>query len=125
MDETAVEHFNRTLETIPEPIAVLVDEMPELLDAYVEFRKIVMTDRDDGLDLPTKELLFVVLDVAFDNEPGAMNHLRAALKAGVTPTQLLEALLEVWIVGGIQTWGKSGHRVFRAALEHARAQGAS
>lgn len=118
--ETAAEHFARTLGTIPDPIAVLVDEIPELLDAYVDFRKIVMSNRDDGLDLATKELMFVVLDVAFDNEPGAMNHLEAALRAGVTPTQVLEALLQVWIVGGIQTWGKSGHRVFLAALAHAR-----
>jgi alkylhydroperoxidase/carboxymuconolactone decarboxylase family protein YurZ len=96
---------------------VLGDHAPEALAGYVQLRSYVISDHEAGLDLATKELLFVVLDVVYNNPPGALNHLDAAMAAGLQPQALLEALLQVLMVGGIQTWGKAGYQVFLAALE--------
>jgi alkylhydroperoxidase/carboxymuconolactone decarboxylase family protein YurZ len=115
-DETAIEHFQRTLGTVPEVISVLDENAPEFLEHYVKIRKSILADKPEGLDLATKELIYVLLDVVYDNESGAINHLRAALAAGLTPTALLDGLLQTLTVGGIQTWGKTGHRVYLQAL---------
>lgn len=120
MTETPTDHFQRTLGNTPPPIAALVEHAPDVLAGYVQVRSYVMSEHEGGLDLATKELLFVILDVVYDNEPGALNHLDAAMRAGLKPQALLEALLEVFMVGGIQTWGKSGHRVFLEAVKRAR-----
>lgn len=117
MSESPSEHFQRTVGNVPPPIATLVEHAPEFLDGYVRARTFIMDDAPDGLDLATKELVFVILDVVYDNEVGALNHLDAALRAGLSPRALLEALLQTFLVGGIATWGKSGHRVFDAAVE--------
>ena len=116
--ENAVDHFRRTLGNVPEPIAVLAAQAPEVLEAYVDFRSYVVADHEGGLDLATKELLFVILDVVYHNEPGALNHLRAGLRAGLTRQALLEALLQTFMVGGIHTWGTIGHRVLAEAVKH-------
>lgn len=115
--ETPLEHFQRTLGKVPEVIAVLAENAPEFLRGYVDLRSSIMADKPGGLDLATKELVFVLLDVVYDNESGALNHLGAALEAGLTPQALLDGLLQTLVVGGIQTWGKTGHRVFVEALK--------
>ena len=120
MSNDSIEHFQRTLGNVPTPIQALHDGAPDALSCYVGLRKAVLAQHDDGLDLAMKELLFVILDVVYDNESGAMNHLEAALKAGLTPRQLLDGLLQTMMVGGIQTWGKAGHRVYMHAVERAR-----
>jgi alkylhydroperoxidase/carboxymuconolactone decarboxylase family protein YurZ len=115
--ESAAQYFERVLDTVPLPIQVLESSAPEFLEGYIAARKSVLADREDGLDLATKELIFVLLDVVYDNEPGAMNHLDAALAAGMQPAALLDGLLLTLLVGGIQTWGKTGHRVYARANE--------
>ena len=117
MSEDPIEHFERSLGNVPAPIAAMREGAPDALEGYVQLRAAVLEDHEDGLDLAMKELMFVVLDVVYDNEPGAMNHLEAAVRAGLRPRQLLDALLQTMMVGGIQTWGKSGHRVYRRAVE--------
>lgn len=119
MAESTAEHFARTLGNVPPPIAVLAEHAPEFLEGYTRARRFLMADDPQGLDAATKELLFVILDVVYDNEEGALNHLDAGLRAGLRPRALLEALLQTFLVGGIATWGKSGHRVFAAAVERA------
>jgi alkylhydroperoxidase/carboxymuconolactone decarboxylase family protein YurZ len=115
--ESVNDHFMRTLGNVPAPIAVLRDNLPDYLEGYLAMRKALLADHDGGLDLAMKELIFVLLDVVYDNESGALNHLDAGLRAGLQPVAVLEALLQAMVVGGIATWGKSGHRVFAAALE--------
>jgi alkylhydroperoxidase/carboxymuconolactone decarboxylase family protein YurZ len=115
--ESAAQYYERVLDTVPPPIQALQSAAPEFLEGYIAARKAVLVDREGGLDLATKELVFVLLDVIYDNEPGAMNHLEAALAAGMKPAALLDALLLTLLVGGIQTWGKAGHRVYTQALE--------
>lgn len=125
MPEDPIQHFERSLGNIPAPIAALRDGAPDALAGYTQLRQAVLTDRPDGLDLAMKELFFVVLDVVYDNEAGALNHLEAGLRAGLRPQQLLDALLQTMMVGGIQTWGKSGHRVYQRAVERAAELAAS
>lgn len=115
-DETPVEHFQRTLGKVPEVIAVLDENAPDFLVHYVGMRKFLMGDKPNGLDVATKELIYVLLDVVYDNESGAINHLMAALDAGLQAPALLDGLLQTMTVGGIQTWGKTGHTVYLAAL---------
>lgn len=115
-NETATEHFQRTLGKVPEVIAALDENAPVFLEHYVKMRKMILADKPDGLDLSIKELIYVLLDVVYDNESGALNHLRAALNAGLHPTALLDGLLQTLTVGGIQTWGKTGHRVYLEAI---------
>ena len=117
----ATEHFQSTLGNVPPSIAVLAENAPDMLDGYVGIRRWVLGSREGGLDLATKELIFVLLDVVYDNEAGALNHLAAAQRAGLTTTALLDAMVEVFMVGGIQTWGKVGHKVYEAALANERA----
>jgi alkylhydroperoxidase/carboxymuconolactone decarboxylase family protein YurZ len=123
-NESPIEHFQRTLGKVPEVIAVLAEHAPEFLRGYVDLRQSIMADKPGGLDLATKELVFVLLDVVYDNESGALNHLDAALEAGLTRQALLDALLQTLVVGGIQTWGKTGHRVFVEALKRTGAAAA-
>jgi alkylhydroperoxidase/carboxymuconolactone decarboxylase family protein YurZ len=106
---------------VPEVIAVLDENAPDFLVHYVGMRKFLMRDKPNGLDVAMKELIYVLLDVVYDNESGAINHLMAALDAGLHPEALLDGLLQTMTVGGIQTWGKTGHKVYLAALaEHER-----
>jgi len=114
----ALEHFRQTLGNVPEPIAMLSVHAPEVLQAYVEFRSYVLGDNEGGLDRATKELLLVILDVVYHNETGALNHLRAGLRAGLTRQALLEALLLTFMVGGIHTWGTIGHRLVAEAVRY-------
>lgn len=111
------DHFIATLGNVPAAIQTLHDHAPEFLDGYVTSREAVMARAESGLDTAMKELMFVVLDVVYDNEAGALNHLDAGLRAGLHPRALLDALLQTMMVGGIQTWGKCGHRVYAAAVE--------
>lgn len=113
-----IQHFLDTLGNVPPPIATMEAVAPEALEGYVAMRKWIMREPPEGaLPLKFKELIFVLLDVVANNLPGAKNHLAAAMRAGLTSEELAEALIQVMMVHGIQTWGLSGHQV----MDHARA----
>jgi hypothetical protein len=42
---------------------------------------------------------------------------RAAIRAGLTIDELVEALIQVMMVNGISTWGKVGYKVVEFADE--------
>jgi alkylhydroperoxidase/carboxymuconolactone decarboxylase family protein YurZ len=114
-------HFMETLGNLPEPIRAMMEHCPEHFPGYLQFREGVYRDHAGGehLDLKTKELLYVVLDIVTGNLEGAINHGNAAHAAGMTSKQLAEACMQVMHVCGVTTWGKTGYKVVDhiAALE--------
>lgn len=114
-------HFMETLGNIPEPIRAMADYAPEALLGYTRTRHYIMRTPEDGaaLDIRTKELIYVLLDVVTGNLDGAKNHLGAAMKAGLTTAQLAEACMQVMAVCGITTWGQTGWKLcdYAAQLE--------
>lgn len=114
--ERAKKHFIDLLGELPGPIESLERHAPQALAGYMRTRDFIYRDVDEGgLDLKTKELIYVVLDTATGNLPGAKNHLGAAIKAGLTVPELAQALIQVMTVCGITTWGQTGYHV----LDHA------
>jgi alkylhydroperoxidase/carboxymuconolactone decarboxylase family protein YurZ len=107
-------HYMETLGNIPAPIAAMFDMDDGFGDAYSDLRELIYTERSDGLSTAMKELLMVTFDIVANNLDGALNHLAAARRAGLTDTQLREALLEVFLIFGVSSWGRVGHKVWEA-----------
>jgi alkylhydroperoxidase/carboxymuconolactone decarboxylase family protein YurZ len=111
-------HYEQQLGGVPKPIVGLRTHAPEFFAGMASARASVMDgELPDGLDRAMKELLFIVLDVAYDNLEGALVHVEAGLEAGLTLDALLEALVLTIYVGGLATWARSGQRIYEAALE--------
>jgi alkylhydroperoxidase/carboxymuconolactone decarboxylase family protein YurZ len=89
----------------------------ELFSSYRDFRSFFYRERDGGLDLPTKELLFITINAAISNLDGAMNHVESAREAGVTREQLTEALSLALLLGGAQSWVNVGVKVARTWMD--------
>jgi alkylhydroperoxidase/carboxymuconolactone decarboxylase family protein YurZ len=107
-----IEHYQETLGNVPPAIKAMSELDEDFFSAYTDIRIGIYKDRPDGLPLAIKELLLVLLDIAVDQGPGALNHLTAAKRAGLTKTQLQEALMEVFMVLGVSAWGKVGHTLW-------------
>jgi alkylhydroperoxidase/carboxymuconolactone decarboxylase family protein YurZ len=95
----------------------------ELFSSYRDFRSFFYKERDQGLDLPTKELLFITINAAICNLDGAMNHVETAREAGVTREQLTEALSLALLLGGAQSWVNVGVKVAQAWIDLDQANG--
>lgn len=122
--QQALDHFMGTLGNIPEPIRAMADYAPEALVGYTRTRKYLMRRPPEGaLDMRTKELVYVLLDVVTGNLSGAKNHLHAAMREGLTVPQLAEALMQTMAVCGITTWGQTGWRLcdYAAQIERGEA----
>lgn len=105
-------HYQETLGNIPDPIGTLFKHDPVSLEGYTMMRKRIMREPPDGaLPLKYNELIFVILDVVLDNLAGAKNHVKAAMRAGLTHDELVEALIQVMMVNGIASWGKVGYKI--------------
>ena len=93
--QDALDHFMGTLGNIPEPIRAMAEYAPDALVGYTHTRKYLMRRPPEGaLDMRTKELVYVLLDVVTGNLSGAKNHLHAAMREGLTVPQLAEALVK-------------------------------
>ena len=74
-------------------------------------------DQGGALDIKTKELILVLLDVLVGAVDGAKVHAGNALRQGLTLPELAEGLVQCILVGGITTWNRAGRQV----MEHAAA----
>lgn len=113
-------HFMETLGNIPEPIDVMMKQAPGLFAGYLTMREWILRENagpEEGLDLKTRELIYVLLDIVTGNEDGAKNHLNAAMKAGLTVPELMDGCMQVMHVCGVTAWGKTGHKVVSHAIE--------
>ena len=112
------DHFMETLGNLPEPIRAMADYAPEALVGYARTRQYIMKRPPEAaLDVRTKELVYVLLDVVTGNLDGAKNHLGAAMREGLTTAQLAEACMQVMAVCGITTWGQTGWKLCDYAAE--------
>lgn len=113
------ESFLATSGRLSPSIALLAEAAPATFGGYGLMRAGVMRDTAEGaaLDLRTKELVFVLLDVLVLNEAGAIAHVENAMRLGLTVPELAEGLTQVLMVGGITTWNRAGAAVMRRAME--------
>lgn len=114
MAEDAAAHFRATTGDIPESAALLRRHAPELFEHYVAQRALAYRPPPEGhLDLASKELVFIVLDVVAGHVEGARAHAAAGLAAGLTSGQIMEALGIAILVHGHHVWAGAGAAVMR------------
>jgi len=119
--EAGIESFRKTMNHFPDRFALLHKYAPATFAGYGLIRSGLMQDPPEGaLDLRTKELLFTGLSTLHGDKFGAINHAIAALKLGVTLTEIGEVLTQVIMVGGITAWNLVGYDVMLACEAHAK-----
>jgi alkylhydroperoxidase/carboxymuconolactone decarboxylase family protein YurZ len=119
MSSDRLKHYQESLGNIPPAIATMFAMDEPFANAYTDIRELIYTDREDGLDLSVKELLLTMFDLAVSNADGGINHLRAARRAGLTTTQLYEALMIAFLVMGVSGWGKVGYKLWDSWIQDA------
>lgn len=114
-----IANFEATSGQVPDGFRLLLQHAPGAFAGYGLLREAAMRAPEAGgaLDLRTKELCLVLLDVLAGATEGAKSHAANALRQGLTLPQLAEGLVLCILVGGITTWNRSG----RVVLEHAAA----
>lgn len=114
-----IANFEATTGQVPETFRLLLTHAPGAFAGYGLLREAAMRGPDGGgaLDLKTKELILVLLDVLVGAVDGAKVHAANALREGLTLPALGEGLVLCILVGGITTWNRAG----RAVMEHAAA----
>jgi AhpD family alkylhydroperoxidase len=111
----AESHFGATIGSVPDSVALLRRHAPDAFAAYLAAREAAYRLPDAGghLDLASKELVFIVLDVAAGHVEGAVAHAEAGLRAGLTPGQIMEALSIAILIHGHQCWARAGAAVMK------------
>lgn len=107
-----LKYYREELKWNPPFAEALSKYAPEGLKGYLMMREGV---QNGHLPKKTRELIFTILD-SLDNETsGAKSHAVAAIEAGLTMEELVEAFVIVTIVKGINTLCKSGIEAIEAA----------
>jgi alkylhydroperoxidase/carboxymuconolactone decarboxylase family protein YurZ len=114
MANPRLNHYVETLGDIPPAISTMFDMDEAFGEHYTDIRELIYKERSNGLSLAMKEMILVLLDITVDNRGGAINHLRAAQRAGLTKTQMQEMLIECFLVLGVSAWGKVGFHLWNA-----------
>lgn len=110
--------YVQTIGQVPPAIAAMNRADAQVVDGYLTMREAIMSAKDDGLPFKYKELIFVLLDLLAGNLDGARLHLGAGLDAGLTRTELTEALFQTMLLHGLKTWGLGGHQLLAFAESH-------
>jgi len=114
-----IENFTATLGQFPDRFQLLHKYAPGTFGGYGLMRSELMCEPPAGaLDMRTKELMFTGLSTLHGDRFGAIIHAIAALKLGVTLTEVAEVLTQVIMVGGITPWNLVGYDVMLACEEH-------
>ncbi|MDU1414060.1 MAG: carboxymuconolactone decarboxylase family protein [Clostridium sp.] len=112
--EKILDYYKNELKWDPPFAEVLSKYVPEGLKGYLVMRESVQSGK---LPKKTRELIFTILD-SLDNETsGAKSHAVAAIEAGLTMEELVEAFVIVTIVKGINVLCNSGVEAIKAAEE--------
>lgn len=106
-------HYLDTLGNVPDAIEQLYALDAAVAEGYTQIRKVAYEQAEGRLDIKIRELLFVVIDIELGNFGGAVNHLKAGIRAGLTRLEFADALIQLILVRGISTWGLTGHRLWR------------
>lgn len=111
MDD-ARQHFLDTLGNVPAAVEVMATHAPDALHGYLALRTYAHLEPPEGeLDAPTRELLFIVLDVVEGHIEAAKAHAESGIQAGLTVGAISQALVIAMMVSGINTWSQHGHEV--------------
>jgi alkylhydroperoxidase/carboxymuconolactone decarboxylase family protein YurZ len=105
---------------VPEPIAALAGELPEVTEGFLTAREALIHAAGD-LPVWVRELLLAILSAQCGYAHGGGNHLRVALANGLTLAQLDEALGCLVLVSGLAGWERVG-RPLRAEAQRVLAQ---
>lgn len=119
--DAALEQIRDTHGHVPEGFRILAEHAPAAFLGYMGLREFVFRAPPEGhLEIWTKEFIFVLLDIQAGNIRGAKNHLRNAMRAGLTLGQLTEGLVQLIMVGGITAWNMGGREILEFGLELTR-----
>ncbi|MGH3588641.1 MAG: carboxymuconolactone decarboxylase family protein [Pseudonocardia sp.] len=79
---------------------------PEFLRSYLEFSAVPW--RKNHLDDKTKAFMYIAVDAAATHMylPGVRQHIKAALKFGATPQEIMEA---IWVAAEMRAGGAYAH----------------
>jgi alkylhydroperoxidase/carboxymuconolactone decarboxylase family protein YurZ len=105
-------YYKEELKWSPPFAEILSKYSPQGLKGYLTMRESV---QDGYLPDKTKELIFTILDSLDDEVSGAKAHAVAAVEAGLTMEELVEAFVIVTVVKGINVLCKSGVEAIKAA----------
>ncbi len=105
-------YYKEVLKWNPPFAEILNKYLPDSLEGYLIMRESIQS----GV-LPEKyrELLFTILDSIDDELSGAKAHCLAAMKAGLSIHELVEAFTIATLVKGINVMCKSGVEVIKEA----------
>lgn len=109
-----LKYYKEELKWNPPFADVLSRYSPDALEGYLTMRKSVQNGK---LPRKTVELIFTILDSLDDEVSGAKAHAVAAIEAGLTVVELVEAFNIVTIVKGINVLCKTGIDAIKAAEE--------
>lgn len=115
--EKMMEYYNKELNWNPPFAEALSKHSPDALKGYMMMRDSVQNGK---LPKKTRELLFTILDSIDEETDGAKAHSVAAIEAGLTVEELVEAFVIVTMMKGINVMCKSGVEVINAAEEAAK-----
>lgn len=110
--QNILNYYKDELKWNPPFAEILSKYSPDGLKGYLVMRESV---QNGHLPKKTRELIFTILD-SLDNEvSGAKAHAVAAIEAGLTMQELVEAFVIVTIVKGINVLCKAGVEAINAA----------
>ena len=107
-------HPNEVLGELREPAHELREHIPEVIGAYADMQRAVMTD--GALPGKTKELIALAIAVTRECDGCIASHARGAARRGATEVEVAEALgVAVLMNGGPGTvWAPRALAAFRA-----------
>lgn len=112
--ENILKYYKEELKWNPPFAEILSKYSPDGLEGYLLIRQSV---QNGHLPKKTRELIFTILDSLDDEVSGAKAHAVAAIDAGLTMEELVEAFVIVTMVKGINVLCKTGVEAIKAAEE--------
>ncbi|SHK68690.1 Uncharacterized conserved protein YurZ, alkylhydroperoxidase/carboxymuconolactone decarboxylase family [Clostridium cavendishii DSM 21758] len=110
--ENILNYYKEELKWNPPFAEVLSKYSPQGLEGYLTMRESI---QNGHLPKKTRELIFTILDSLDDELSGAKSHAVAAVEAGLTMEELVEAFVIVTSVKGINVLCKTGVEAIKAA----------
>jgi alkylhydroperoxidase/carboxymuconolactone decarboxylase family protein YurZ len=110
--ESIINYYKDELKWDPPFAEILSKYSPDGLKGYLVMRESI---QNGHLPKKTRELIFTILDSLDDEVSGAKAHAVAAIEAGLTMEELVEAFVIVTIVKGINVLCKTGVEAIKSA----------
>lgn len=95
-------YFDGILDPVPQSVLEMSEYAPGVLQSYFGLRSVVLAD--GPLPQKYKELLVAAINMIERYDWGMQLHLKAALRAGATHAEGVEAILVAVALGGIPVW---------------------